>query len=862
MRKLISAIHSDHFMLLARLSFGAFIVMTSAYCLLAYVPFTYHWVIKCPVVAWVPLFAKYHSYLYWVAFGMIAATLLRDLRKQNTRRLARGFILFHSLAGLLLLFYPMLANLGNDGRSLMWGLVALFPLFWIAALDHSGYGAEVRWEQSSPADSLRLSIALRPALFLSLLYVGLFLARALSTDVIRFEKAALAIAVIWSLFSHLLVFMILLVALKFIRSISNRLARPKRAEFILCNALAAAVGVLIIRKVISPAISFDTYLADLFAILFCSSVVAYLSGVSVRLYSPQDERASTGLGLALWPLLVLIPGGGSKLVWRLIWISVVALLAYLIPSYLVTMDWVFLLQKLSVISVWVAAFAFFYMFPVRKPAGRQSIAALLVIVVAAAAFYKMLDLSRHHLPALLSAEGLNVDSTLEEYSDYDLSFRVAQDILQPRLSLFSRASANNVEGDHQSVDTDSFYAFLKQNTNLSSSTKVSPVEVNLVKNLQVGRGDKPNVFIFVIDSLRADYLSPYNRSVKFTPAIESFARESVVMKNAFTHYGGTVLSEPSIWVGAMQLHKQYIEPFYPMNSLQRLVEAEGYESMITVDPVLKIILKPSDSVVELDKDLTWFEYDSCRTFGEIQARLAERAKSERPVFVYAQPQNLHTLVLTNHKAVGPGQGFPGFYEHYASQVQKMDHCFGEFIAFLKEQKLYDNSVIIVTSDHGDSLGEGGRWGHGYTIFPEVIRIPLIIHLPKRDQHLYSEPSSLAFSTDVTPSLYYLLGHRPVEPEAVFGRPLFTETEKEHDQYLKENYLVASSYGAVYGILSDNGRRLFISDAINRKDYYFDLGADPKGTRNQVSPSIQAENRILIRDHITAINHFYNFDELP
>ena len=46
-------------LLSARLVFALFVLMTSVYCVLAYVPFTYHWVIKCPVVAWLPLFARF-----------------------------------------------------------------------------------------------------------------------------------------------------------------------------------------------------------------------------------------------------------------------------------------------------------------------------------------------------------------------------------------------------------------------------------------------------------------------------------------------------------------------------------------------------------------------------------------------------------------------------------------------------------------------------------------------------------------------------------------------------------------------------------------------------------------------------------
>ena len=62
----------------------------------------------------------------------------------------------------------------------------------------------------------------------------------------------------------------------------------------------------------------------------------------------------------------------------------------------------------------------------------------------------------------------------------------------------------------------------------------------------------------MIDSLRRDYLSPYNPAVTFTPAIDALARDSLVYRNAFTQYGATGLSVPSLWVGGQILHKQYV----------------------------------------------------------------------------------------------------------------------------------------------------------------------------------------------------------------------------------------------------------------------------------------------------------------
>ena len=68
----------------------------------------------------------------------------------------------------------------------------------------------------------------------------------------------------------------------------------------------------------------------------------------------------------------------------------------------------------------------------------------------------------------------------------------------------------------------------------------------------------PHIFLLVVDSLRRDYLSPYNPQVTFTPAFDQFAREEFAFQRAFTRYGGTGLSMPAIWAGSMILHKEYV----------------------------------------------------------------------------------------------------------------------------------------------------------------------------------------------------------------------------------------------------------------------------------------------------------------
>lgn len=431
---------------------------------------------------------------------------------------------------------------------------------------------------------------------------------------------------------------------------------------------------------------------------------------------------------------------------------------------------------------------------------------------------------------------------LERYAAYGPSYRVVRDLL------------TSLGRDHAYEE---FYVFLKSNTNMAITPSQPPPNLEPVKDFQPTTGKKPNIFLLVMDSLRQDYLSPYNPAVTFTPAIEEFARESVVMRRAFTRYGGTALAEPSIWTGSLLQHMLYAQPFYPLNSLQKLVERDGYESYITVDPGFRSILRFSLAVIELDQDASyWTDFDVCGTARELQHRLDRRPDKSKPVFFYTLAQNLHMVSLyRNQKAQEVRKPYPGFQPVYASQVEVVDACFSDFIRYLKERGLYDNSIVILTADHGDSFGEYGYLGHSHGLFPEILRIPLIIHLPAVLQKSLSwDTDEIAFSTDITPSLYYLLGHRPIQKNAVLGRPLFTETAEE--RRVASSHLVVSSYGPVYGVLHDKGERLFVVNALARTSFLFDLTKDSRTFPQVATAPERRRYQAFIQSRVEAINKFY------
>ena len=346
------------------------------------------------------------------------------------------------------------------------------------------------------------------------------------------------------------------------------------------------------------------------------------------------------------------------------------------------------------------------------------------------------------LQALAPGARVSTEFALDGYAAVDPSFRIGRDTL----------------GSGTKGDAAAFYTYLRENAGIQSRA-IEPVNIDFVDGWSHTSERPPHLFVFIIDSLRRDYLAAYNGAVTFTPAFDAFAADSFVFRRAFSRYAGTGLAVPAIWAGAMLIHKEYVTPFAPTNALEKLVAARGYRRLITEDHITDELFTPSAETIGLDHHVPEMLHTFCRTMGELGAHL-EGDSGGAPLFVMTRPLDLHIGNIAS--ATTPaGEAYPGFYGPYASRVRRIDACFGEFVATLKRAGLYDDSIIVVTSDHGDSLGEGQRWGHGFTAFPEVLRIPLMIHVPAdRRARLSTDLTRLSFSTDITPTLYTLLGEAP------------------------------------------------------------------------------------------------------
>lgn len=794
----------------SRLANGLFFLAVSAYSLLSYSPFAYRQFIEPKVVPALNDFVAVSPWLFAAAYLLTLLTLLPLIRTGLARRLALSYLIVWGAIGVAVAVAPPLATMGNSWRALAVGLLALASPLSLTIVDH------VAWPPTPALRPIDRSRALAgccgSAAAAWVIYAGVAPLRlrhavGLSLPAPTFAAAA-AVAFVFDLF----VFMAIFLAISSIAGLASLTRHGARLGYWLTVALLALSIAIVMYALVCASIAFTSWAAVIASAALGLAVAAIWADLArLRVQGPSTHEIDA-LDLFCAPIAGRRGRAASAVI-----LMAMPLVAYLLVDAVSHFDWNFLVQKLGVLVVWLATFAAIYALTPR-PASRPRAAEAIVPLVVFGIYHA----------AIQATPGAVID----RYAALDPSLRLVRDARTGR-------SAETVE----------YYAYLTSNT-LISDPKLSSIDVDFVKPLTAAPVPPPDIFLFIIDSLRRDYVSAYNDRVTFTPELGRLAQDSFVFDRAFTRYAGTAMAVPSIWAGGMMLHTLTPVEFGKRDTLLKLLEANGYQRWLTMDHIMEEIAPRAANFVQLQPDKQTMQHDVCATVEELETRLAQPGRS-RPVFFYSLPQNVH-IAISSKRPVPAGESYPGFFEPVASSIRQIDACLGRFVAFLKRTQLYDNSVIIVTSDHGDSLGEEGRWGHAYFVVPEVMRVPLIVHLPERMRaRVAPELGAATFSTDLAPSLYALLGYEPADLGPLFGRPLFVSPEADVSWRRRQPFLVASSYGAVYGAVRDNGRRLFVVDAVEGRESAFDMTRS-QGERLEVTRAMAEENRQFVQQQLELV----------
>ena len=796
-------------------------MLTSLYCLLAYMPYTYYALIKAPPYDWIPLFVHYHAALYWVA---LAAAAIAYWPGRKTAWYVALFVI-QVFLGFYITMRPFMPALQNNGVAYAWSLIVLWQIGFVSAT-HFLHHETAAHDEHQSGSLLPYSGAVLVAITIALLYaIGSHIRSRVELLSWNLKLSDLELTC-WSVISHVVVAIIIVTILNFIRMVSWKAARPRVLRDVLLAFLIFAALWTALLRFLENALSFQGWLAHAYA----GSLAAALTLLGFSLVLPIRKARSFNLP----------PTPGRKLL--VVAISVgLAIVAVALPLVIAGGDWNGILQTTFTLAFWLVLSVCFY--GVRTRRRSYSAVTIVAVVLLTASAYKGLQASALFWAGPLGTTEDDIARRMEDYAAQDISFELAHHLL----------------GNARVEPCGDLCRILREHTNIRDARVKN--DLNLVDSLVPSRGERPNIFIFVIDSMRPDYLGAYNPQVDFTPNLDTFARESIVLRNVYTQYAGTTLSEPAIWSGAMLLHAHYLEPFSKVNSLEKMAKVDGYQLVVSYDTVLPHLLSPSDDVVKLDTDKLWNGYEVCSTIQQTESVLDSRPDKYRPVLFYAQPMNVHHFARNDlpMPSTKNWRDRPGFNNRIAYEVSGVDACMGRFISYLKARGLYDNSIVVLTSDHGDATGEFGRLSHSLWIFPEIMRVPLIVHLPKNmgDRFIYDD-RRISTLTDLTPSLYYLVGHRPIVDNPLFGRPLFTETKEELEHYRRDEVFLASDARPVYGILAEKGRYLYTTYDSPADSFLFDLARDPNAQHSILTNVLKAQYDERIIEHLQNIADFYGY----
>ncbi len=245
------------------------------------------------------------------------------------------------------------------------------------------------------------------------------------------------------------------------------------------------------------------------------------------------------------------------------------------------------------------------------------------------------------------------------------------------------------------------------------------------------------VILISIDTLRSDRLPMYGYDRVSTPSLDALRGDAILYERAYSHCPLTLPSHSSMMTGLLPSEHGVrdntgyrLDPKTP--TLAELLKKNGYATGAAVSAY--VLRRESgfsrgfdfydDDVEALGKGATIgaVQRDGRLTIESAQRWINERAG--KPFFLFVHLYEPHTPYT-------PPEPFASRYaDKYDGEIAYADSLVGNFVADLKARDLYDKSMIVLLSDHGEGLNDHGEEEHGVFLYREAIQVPLLVKLPR------------------------------------------------------------------------------------------------------------------------------------
>lgn len=330
-----------------------------------------------------------------------------------------------------------------------------------------------------------------------------------------------------------------------------------------------------------------------------------------------------------------------------------------------------------------------------------------------------------------------------------------------------------------------------------------------------------NVLWVVVDSLRADHLNLYGYRQATAPTLRSLGQQSLVFTEAYSQSSTTALSIPSMLAGRRPGSMTWDAGNFPSSAasetlLQELLARAGYDTTLLINNWVSTKLRGLGhgfaNVRVSQNSQNWMSGHA----GVRNAFLAmtQASSAGKPFFIMMHADDVHHPYVSHRgRALPrfPAKGKEGAeakeLEDYDRSIANFDNIFATLLDNIQKTSLWNNTIIIVTADHGEEFGEHGGAVHSASCYDEVVHVPLIFRVPGIRHRSVDTRVEL---TDIVPTLIELLGLEgrdlPLDGQSLL-MPLYAPTDVNPDRPI---------FCSIYQLLG--GRQNFFTQSVRTEEY--------------------------------------------
>ena len=271
---------------------------------------------------------------------------------------------------------------------------------------------------------------------------------------------------------------------------------------------------------------------------------------------------------------------------------------------------------------------------------------------------------------------------------------------------------------------------------------VLPVVLVAGALLSACRADRPgpypdaSVVLVSIDTLRADRLPLHGYGKGRTPQLDALGREGIVFEEVFSHCPLTLPAHASLLTGLLPPRhgvrdNQGFSLARDKRTLATRFRAAGFDTGAAVSAY--VIRAATGLAQGFDTYDDAFPVDASVEALAAQQRDGALSVDALLQWIEARPASKRFFAFLHlyepHAPYAPPPAYGGLADPYDGEVAYADELVGRLVARLRQRGLLDHTILAVTSDHGEGLGDHGEQEHGFFLYREAVHVPLVVRLP-------------------------------------------------------------------------------------------------------------------------------------